>query len=79
MIVKSVTSKNLHDCSQNSDKEYWLSKDPVERLNAVEFLRRQVYAEYPERLQRVYTITKHQLPAALRRITGQSCFVLLLS
>ncbi len=58
VMTKSVTVKKLHEKSKHRDRDFWLSKDPVERLNAVEFLRKQFYAEYPERLQRVYTITK---------------------
>ena len=59
MIMKIVRKKDLHDSTlDKSDIEFWLSKTPVERLNAVEFLRKQLYAEYPERLQRVYKITE---------------------
>ncbi|MFC2130752.1 hypothetical protein ACFLSQ_04910 [Bacteroidota bacterium] len=40
------------------DKEYWLSKTPEERLEALYFLRRQIYGEDEIRkgLQRVLTV-----------------------
>jgi len=42
------------------EKEYWLSKTPLERLEAVEILRQRVYGYNPftTRLQRVLSITK---------------------
>jgi hypothetical protein len=38
--------------------EYWLSRPPEERIEAVEILRRQVYGEDTPRLQRVVRIIK---------------------
>ncbi len=40
----------------NSETEYWLSKSPVERILAVEFLRQLLYGydQTTERLQRVF-------------------------
>ena len=43
-----------------SDLSYWMSRMPEERIAAVEFLRKQYYGEYPERLQRVITIIKRK-------------------
>jgi hypothetical protein len=46
---------------QPDDKEYWLSKTPQERLEAVELMRRIVYGdEAAKRLQRVLEITQRQ-------------------
>jgi len=43
-----------------SDKEYWLNRSPRERLEALEFLRQQMYNYDPvtQRLQKVLTITE---------------------
>ncbi len=43
-----------------SDKEYWLNRSLRERLEALEFLRQQMYNYDPvtQRLQRVLTITE---------------------
>jgi hypothetical protein len=47
--------------AQSDDKEYWLSKTPEERLEAVELMRRIVYGdETAKRLQRVLDITQRQ-------------------
>jgi hypothetical protein len=44
---------------QSDDKEYWLSKTPDERLEAVELMRRIIYGdEAAKRLQRVLEITQ---------------------
>jgi hypothetical protein len=45
----------------SSDDEYWLSKTPYERLQAVELTRQIIYGYDPSttRLQRVLTITQH--------------------
>jgi hypothetical protein len=46
---------------QSDDKEYWLSKTPQERLEAVELMRRMVYGdEAVKRLQRVLEITQRK-------------------
>jgi hypothetical protein len=43
-----------------SDREYWLSKTPAERFEALELLRQIAYGYDPatERLQRVFEVTK---------------------
>ena len=53
MIKKVVTIRDLKD--KASDLEYWLSKSPEERIEAVEILRRQTDGN-TERLQRVIRI-----------------------
>jgi len=59
MIAKVVKKIHLHDSDQQKkDREYWLSQSPESRLSAVEFMRKQFYAEYPERLYRVYRVIK---------------------
>lgn len=59
MIEKIVSRKTLHDITApKSDYDYWMSKNSEEGLNAVEYLRKQFYVEYPGRLQRIYKITK---------------------
>ena len=55
--VFKVTS--LSDPSD--DKEYWLSKTPEERLEAVELMRQIIYGdEAAKRLQRVLEITQRE-------------------
>ena len=54
-ILKIVSLKD-----KNSDRSFWLLKSPLERLEAIEFLRNQ-FIEFTgknvqPRLQRVYTI-----------------------
>jgi hypothetical protein len=45
---------------QSDDKEYWLSKTPQERLEAVELMRQIIYGYDPTttRLQRVFEIAQ---------------------
>jgi hypothetical protein len=45
---------------QSDDKEYWLSRTPAERLQAVELMRRIIYGYDPSttRLQRVLEVTQ---------------------
>jgi hypothetical protein len=45
---------------ESDEKSYWLSKNPYERLAAVEFMRQIIYGYDPSttRLQRVLTITQ---------------------
>jgi hypothetical protein len=45
---------------QSDEKEYWLSKTPEERLEAVELMRQIIYGYDPSatRLQRVFEITQ---------------------
>lgn len=54
MIKKVAKVQNLKDHNENSAKEdlnYWLQRTPEERLDAVEFLRRQFHGS-TTRLQR---------------------------
>lgn len=53
------TLESLSD--QGEDRPYWLSRDPAERLAAIELLRQIHYGYDPStaRLQRVYSI--HEL------------------
>jgi hypothetical protein len=61
MIARVITKRILHDTEAGrGDLVYWLSQSPESRWNAVEFLRKQFYVEYPERLQRVYRVTKQK-------------------
>ncbi|MCX8011021.1 MAG: hypothetical protein N3A61_07710 [Ignavibacteria bacterium] len=47
---------------KQNDKEYWLSKSPVERLEALEFLRQIMYGYDPttERLQRFFEVVERK-------------------
>jgi hypothetical protein len=54
MIEKVVRKSNLkehHENSINDDLNYWLNRQPEERIEAVEFLRKQFYGS-TTRLQR---------------------------
>jgi hypothetical protein len=54
---RSVHITEMHDTTKETNERlYWLSRTPEERFAAVEFLRRQMYDPYPERLQRVLTV-----------------------
>ncbi len=46
---------------QGDDRTYWASKTPMERLQALEFMRQVMYGYDPDttRLQRVFTIAQH--------------------
>jgi len=46
----------------DDDREYWLSKTPRERLEALEFVRQVFYAYDPAttRLQRVFEVVKRE-------------------
>ena len=46
----------------DNDKEYWLSKTPQERLEALEFVRQVFYGYDPAttRLQRVFEVVKRE-------------------
>ncbi len=53
MIAKVVKVKNLNDKDLIlEDLKYWLSKSPEERVEAVDYLRKQFHGS-SERLQRV--------------------------
>jgi len=57
------TAFSVGTLSEASDeKEYWLSKSPLERLEAVEIMRQIVYGYDPStaRLQRLLEITQRQ-------------------
>jgi hypothetical protein len=51
---------NLHDPSD--EKEYWLSKTPEERLQALELMRQIIYGYDPNttRLQRFFEVIKRE-------------------
>jgi hypothetical protein len=57
-VIKKTTTRE-----KQSDLEYWLTKTPQERLDALEFLRQQ-YINFNKnvkpRLQRVCTITNQK-------------------
>jgi len=56
MIKKVVKKGKLEDFSEVKENlAYWLSKSPEERVEAVEFLRRQRHGS-SERLQRVVKV-----------------------
>ena len=56
MIQKVVRKHSLGGFSEvRQNLEYWLNKTPQERLEAVDFLRSQIYGN-TERLQRVARI-----------------------
>jgi hypothetical protein len=59
-IVKVVTKKKLADLKNDkSDLDFWLSKTPQERMEAMEELRRQ-YGGSDQRLQRVVRVIKRK-------------------
>ncbi len=56
MIQKIVKIKNLNDKDLISDDlKYWLSKSPEERVETVDYLRKQFHGN-SERLQRVVRV-----------------------
>jgi hypothetical protein len=61
-MIRNVVSKhNLHDSQAKLDLEYWLSRTPEERVEAVEILRRQFYGvAATARLQRVVRVIKRE-------------------
>jgi len=59
MIRKVVHKHKLDkDFEIRQNLEYWLSRPPEERIEAIEILRRQMYGEITPRLQRVVKIIK---------------------
>jgi hypothetical protein len=58
-IVKILSQEENNRQLIFDDLNYWLSKKPVERLNAVEFLRKQQYGTLP-RFQRVVRIIQRR-------------------
>ena len=60
MIKKVIKIRNLNDKSLiKEDLQYWLSKSPQERIEAVEILRRQFHGN-PTRLQRIVRIIEQR-------------------
>ncbi|MBU2447218.1 MAG: hypothetical protein KJ666_16820 [Bacteroidetes bacterium] len=55
---EAFSTASLFD--QSDEKEYWLSKTPSERIQALEFLRQIMYGYDPftARLQRVFEVAK---------------------
>jgi hypothetical protein len=47
-MEKVVRIINMKD--DKGDREYWMSKTPLERLEAVEILRRQMYPNVEDRI-----------------------------
>jgi phosphomevalonate kinase len=61
MIRKMVQKHRLDkDFEIKQNLEYRLSRPPEERLAAVEFLRRQVYGNYSQRIQKVVRVIKQK-------------------
>jgi hypothetical protein len=59
MVEKVVTKYNVRDFnSVKKDLAFWLSKTPEERIEAVEYLRRQLHGS-SGRLQRTARIIQH--------------------
>lgn len=54
----SLTVASLHE--DPGDKQYWLSKTPRERLEAMELMRQILYGYDPAaaRLQRIFTVAE---------------------
>jgi hypothetical protein len=46
--------------AQGDDRAYWASKTPLERLQAIEFMRQVMYGYNPStaRLQRIFTVAQ---------------------
>ena len=58
MIEKIVNKRNLKDLSSiREDLDYWLSKTPEERVDTVDYLRRQYHGS-TVRLQRTARVTQ---------------------
>ena len=59
-FAKSHPSVGDFKSTDNDDKEYWLSKSFMERLEAIEYLRQIMFSYYPvtERLQRFFEVVK---------------------
>ena len=60
MIRKSVQKHKLSEHSEiRQNLEYWLSRPPEERIEAIEILRRQMYGDkYPKHIQKVARVIK---------------------
>lgn len=57
MIEKIVTRRSLKDASSKDDLAYWLSKQPEERVAAVDYLRKQIHGN-TARLQRTARVVQ---------------------
>jgi hypothetical protein len=58
MIEKVVRRRSLHDRStEREDLEYWLSRPPGERIEAVEIMRREFHGDLP-RIQKVVRVVR---------------------
>ena len=56
-MIEKVVHKSKLSLDPSSDLEFWLSKTAQQRIETLEFLRRQVDGT-SQRLQRVYKVTK---------------------
>jgi len=59
-MQRSVINISIGHPDQSEEAKFWLSKPPIERLIALEILRKRVsnYDNLTSRLQRVFTITE---------------------
>jgi hypothetical protein len=58
-MIKKITYKgSIKDAPKNSS--YWKTRPVEERLAAVEFLRKQFYGDYPQKMERVIKIVKRK-------------------
>ncbi len=57
---KSAFSVCSFEEAEEQDKAYWLSKTPLERLAALEYMRQMVYGYDPDtaRIQRILTVVE---------------------
>ncbi len=55
MIKRVIKKGNLSDDSAKADLEFWLSRTPSERVEAVDILRKQLHGD-SARLQRVVRV-----------------------
>ncbi len=60
MIKESISIDSLTD--EVNEKEYWLQKNPSERLQALELMRQILYGYDPTttRLQRLFEVTERK-------------------
>lgn len=55
MIEKVVTVTDLEESSAKDDLSFWLSRLPVERLEAVDILRQRVF-DVPAQMERILKV-----------------------
>lgn len=60
MKIDKTIVKKYKLGEEPNDLKYWLTKTAVERLEALEYLRQQLYDSSTQRLQRVYSIVKQK-------------------